>query len=30
MKTLLMFGDSWAAGAELLDDEKTFGQQLAS
>ena len=29
MKTLLMFGDSWAAGAELSDDEKPFGKILA-
>ena len=24
-----MFGDSWAAGAELSDDEKPFGKILA-
>lgn len=29
MKTLLMFGDSWAAGAELAHNEKTFGQIIA-
>lgn len=27
--TLVTFGDSWPAGAELLPEEKTFGQILA-
>ena len=28
-KKLLVFGDSWPAGAELLDGEKTFGEILS-
>lgn len=29
IESLIVFGDSWAAGAELLDDQKPFGHWMA-